>query len=187
MTTLTVLWLPILISAVIVWTASAIIHMTPLWHRNDYPKVPNEDRLRDAVRPLAIPPGDYMVPRAASGKEMGTPEFKDRVKQGPVLVLSVMPNEPFSMGRSLALWLVYLLIVSLFTAYITGRALPPGSEYLRVFQLAGAAAFAGYALALLQMSVWYRRSWGLTTKAMLDGLIYALLTAGVFGWLWPEA
>ena len=187
MTGLDVLWLPILLSAVIVWIASAIIHMTPLWHRNDYPRVPNEDRLRDAVRPLAIPPGDYMVPRASSGKEMGTPEFKEKVKQGPVLILTVLPNEPFSMGRNLVLWLVYLLIVSVFTAYIAGRALPPGTEYLRVFQLAGAAAFVGYGIALLQMSIWYQRSWGLTIKGLLDGLIYALLAAGTFGWLWPQA
>ena len=77
MTALTTLWLPILVSAVIVFIASSIIHMLPLWHKNDYPALPNQDAVMDALRPLAIPPGDYMLPRAANMKEMRTPEFTD--------------------------------------------------------------------------------------------------------------
>jgi hypothetical protein len=44
----------------------------------------------------------------------------------------------------------------------------------------------GYAVALWQMSIWYRRAWSTTFKATVDGLVYALLTAGTFGWLWPR-
>jgi hypothetical protein len=36
------------------------------------------------------------------------------------------------------------------------------------------------------MSIWYRRAWGVTIKATIDGLIYACLTAVAFGWLWPR-
>lgn len=186
MTSLYALWLPILLSAVIVFVASSVIHMAPLWHKGDYPKVPNEDRLRDALRPLTIPPGDYMVPRVSSGKEMRSPEFLEKLKQGPVLVLTVMPNGPISMGRNLLLWFLYAVVVSFFAAYVASRALPAGTEYLRAFQLAGATAFVGYAVALWQMSIWYQRSWSLTLKATFDGLIYALLTGGTFGWLWPQ-
>lgn len=187
MTELLALGLPILLSAVIVFAASSVIHMTPLWHRTDYPKVPNEDRVMDALRPLAIPPGDYMVPRVSSAKEMRTPEFIDKLKKGPVLVLTVMPNGPVSMVKSLTLWFIYTVIVGIFAAYVASRSLAPGAEYLRVFQIAGATAFIGYAVALLQMSIWYKRSWNLTVKAMVDGLIYALLTGGTFGWLWPAS
>jgi len=185
MTELLALGLPILLSAVIVFVASSVIHMTPLWHKSDYPKVPNEDKVMDALRPLAIPPGDYMVPRVSSGKEMRTPEFIDKLKKGPVLVLTVMPNGPVSMGKNLTLWFIYTVIVGIFAAYVASRSLAPGTEYLRVFQIAGTTAFIGYAVALLQMSIWYKRSWSLTVKAMVDGLIYALLTGGTFGWLWP--
>ena len=52
------LWLPILLSAVIVFIASSIIHMGPFWHRGDYPKLPNEDGVLNALRPFAIPPGN---------------------------------------------------------------------------------------------------------------------------------
>jgi hypothetical protein len=57
---------------------------------------------------------------------------------------------------------------------------------LRVFRFVGVTAFIGYTVALRQMSIWYRRAWSTTLKATVDGLIYALLTAGTFGWLWPR-
>ena len=186
MTGLGALWLPILLSAVIVFLASSIIHMASPWHKSDYPRVPNEDSVRDALRPLAIPPGDYMIPRPSSREEMRSPEFAEKIKKGPVMMLTVMPNGPMSMGKNLISWFLYSAIVSLFAAYVAGRALPVGSQYLRVFRFAGVTAFLGYAVALWQMSIWYRRAWSTTIKATVDGLIYALLTAGTFGWLWPR-
>jgi hypothetical protein len=186
MTALTALWLPILVSAVFVFIASSIIHMLPLWHKGDYPPVPNQDSVADALRPFAIPPGDYMMPRAANMKEMKTPEFQDKVKRGPFMVLTVLPNGPVSMGKALSLWFVFSVVVSFFAAYIAGRALGPGTHYLQVFRFAGATAFVGYSLALWQMSIWYGRSWKYTIIGTVDGLIYALLTAGTFGWLWPH-
>lgn len=186
MTSLIALWLPILVSAVIVFIASSIIHMGPFWHRGDYPKAPNEDRLRDAVRPLGIPPGEYMVPRASSSKDMQAPEFQEKLKQGPVLMLTVLPNGTFSMASNLIQWFLYCLVVSFFAAYVASRALSGGTDYLRVFQLVGATAFIGYTLALWQMSIWYKRSVSLSVKSTVDGLIYGLLTAGTFGWLWPH-
>jgi hypothetical protein len=90
------------------------------------------------------------------------------------------------MSKSLVLWFLYTVLVSMFTAYVVGRAVGPGTPYLRVFQLAGAVAFMGYSLALLQQSIWLRRSWTTTMKSMVDGLVYGLLTAGTFGWLWPR-
>jgi len=186
MTALSALWLPILVSAVAVFVVSSIIHMTPLWHKTDYPRFANEDRVLDALRPIGLPPGDYMMPRPASSAEMRSPEFKEKMKQGPVALLTVMPNGPISMGRPLAQWFVFLIVVGIFVAYIASRTLPAGTPYMRVFQIVGATAFIAYSLALCELSIWYRRSWSLTLKAWLDGLIYALLTAGTFGWLWPR-
>jgi uncharacterized membrane protein len=90
------------------------------------------------------------------------------------------------MGRSLGLWFVYLVVVGVLVAAVTGYALPSGSSYPRVFKLAAAVAFIAYSVALTQMSIWYRRSWRLTLRSALDGLIYGLLTGGTFGWLWPH-
>jgi hypothetical protein len=186
MTELTALWLPILLSAIIVFVTSSIIHMVLPWHKSDYPKMANEDKFADAVRPLAIAPGDYMVPRPATRDDMRSPEFAEKMKRGPVMVLTVMPAGPMSMGRNLAQWFVYILVVGVFAAYVAGRALPPGAHYLQVFRFVGAAAFLSYSVALWQMSIWYRRAWSITIKSSIDGLIYACLTAGTFGWLWPK-
>jgi hypothetical protein len=186
MTELTALWLPILLSAIIVFVASSLIHMLLPWHKSDYPRVPDQDKFMDAVRPLAIPPGDYMVPRSATTKEMRTPEFDALLKKGPVIVMTVLPNGEWAMGKLMAMWFVYLLVVGVFAAYVAGRALPHGAEYLHVFRFAGVAAFLCYSVALWQMSIWYRRAWSTTIKSSIDGLIYACLTAGTFGWLWPK-
>ena len=185
MTGLSALWLPILVSAVFAFVASMILHMTA-WHHSDYPRLPNEDKVMDALRPLAIPPGDYFIPRPASRADMRSPAFDEKMKKGPVVVFTVMPNGPMSMGRMLGMWFVYCLVVSFLAAYITGRALAPGTSYLHVFRFAGATSFIAYSVGLWQMSIWYRRSWTTTIKATIDGLIYGLLTAGAFGWLWPR-
>jgi hypothetical protein len=181
------LWQPILLSAVLVFIASSIIHMAPLWHKSDYPQVPGEDKFRDAVRPLAIPPGDYMVPRAADMQEMKTPAFKEKVNQGPLILMTVLPpGQMFSMGRNLLLWFIYVLVISMFVGYIGGHVLPPGTNYRHVFKITGLIAFMGYALALWPLSIWYRRSWSLSIKGSFDAMIYGGLTAGTFGWLWPQ-
>src|SRR5512137_420295 len=107
MTELTALWLPILLSAIIVFVTSSLIHMVLPWHKGDYPKLPNEDKFTDAVRPLAIPPGDYMVPRCDTQAEMRTPEFAEKMKRGPVMMLTVMRPGPISMGKNMTQWFVY--------------------------------------------------------------------------------
>ncbi|MBI4456852.1 MAG: hypothetical protein HY644_13275 [Acidobacteria bacterium] len=180
------LWTPILLSAVIVFAASSIIHMALPYHRTDFGKVPAEDEVMDALRKFGIPPGDYVVPCAGSPKQMKDPDFIDKMKRGPVAFLTVIESGPPSMGTNLALWFFYCVAVGLFAAYMAGRALTPGASYLAVFRFAGCTAFVGYVVALWQNSIWYKRAWSATLKSTFDGLVYALLTAGTFGWLWPR-
>ena len=178
--------LPIVLSSVVVFIISSLIHTLTKWHNSDYPKMENEDKVMDALRPLNIPPGDYVVPRPMDTKDMRSPEFDEKMKKGPVAMLTVWPNGPTNMGRALVLWFLYSLVVNVFAAYVTGRALPTGAMYLQVFRFAGTTAFIGYSLALWQMYIWYHRSLVTTLKSTVDGLIFALFTAGVFGWLWPR-
>lgn len=186
MTPLYLLWLPILLSAVIIFIVSSLIHMFLPWHKNDYRKLTDEQKFMDLVRPLAIPPGDYMVPRAADMKEMSTPEFKDKLKKGPVMMLTVLPSGSAGMSKELILWFLYTLVIGIFAAYVAGRALSIGAAYLSVFRFTGTSAFLGYTAALWQMSIWFRRPWSTTLKITVDGLIYAILTAAMFAWLWPH-
>jgi hypothetical protein len=178
--------IPILVSAVIVFVASSIIHMALPFHRNDLRRLPKEDEVIDALRRFNLPPGDYVIPCAGSPADMKKPEFIEKMKKGPIVFMTLAPGRPPSMGTSLLLWFLYSVVVSFFAAYVAGRALEPGARYLAVFRFAGVTAFIGYSLALLQNSIWYKRNWGTTLKSMLDGLVYGLLTAGTFGWLWPR-
>src|SRR2546429_435226 len=170
MTPVVSLWLPILLSAVGVFLVSSALHMFTGWHKSDYLKVPNEDRVMDTLRPLAIPPGDYMMPRPESTEQMRSPAFVEKFKKGPVMMFTVMPGGSMAMGKNLIQWFLFSVVVGIFAALV-----------------AGARARGHRAtLALWPMSIWYRRSWITTIKATVDGLIYALLTAGVFAWLWPH-
>jgi hypothetical protein len=180
------LWLPIVLSAVIVFLASFLLHMVLPFHRNDMRKVPKEDEFLDAMRRLDIPPGDYGVPNPGSPAGMKDQAFIDKMAKGPLVFMTVAPGGSMNMGSSLALWFLYSVLVSFFSAYVTGRALASGVDYLQVFRFVGTTAFMGYSFALLQNSIWYKRNWGTTLLSMFDGLIYGLLTAGTFGWLWPR-
>lgn len=185
MVTIVSLWLPILLSAVFVFIVSSVMHMVLPYHRSDVAAVPREDEVMAALRPFAIPPGDYVMPHAGSSAGMKSPEFQEKMNTGPVVVMTVRPSGMIGMGGYLLQWALYCLVVSIFAAYVTSRAVDPGATYLEVFRFAGVTAFTGYALALLQNSIWWGKKWSTTLKSLFDGLIYALVTAGTFGWLWP--
>ena len=179
------LWLPILLSAVIIFVASSLLHMLLKYHRSDWSKLPNEDAVMDVLR--GTPPGDYMMPYSTGPEMMKDTAFQEKMKRGPMAVVTIMRGDMQSSFRlALMLWFVYALVVGVFVAYLCGRALPPGTSYGQVFRFAGTVGFLGYGLALAQVSIWYGRRWGTTVRALIDALIYGLLTAGTFGWLWPK-
>lgn len=186
MVPLTSLWVPILLSGVIVFVASSIFHMVLPFHRKDYRRVAAEGAVMDALRPFAIPPGDYVMPLAESPAAMKSPEFLEKMNKGPVLMMTVMPSGPPAMGTTFGLWFAYCVVVGVFAGYVAGSVLGPGTPYLQVFRVVGTVAFMGYSLALWQNSIWYKKSWGTTLRSTIDGLIYGMLTAGTFGWLWPK-
>jgi hypothetical protein len=187
MTDLAALWLPILLAAIFCFIASSIIHMAPLWHKNDLPPVPDEDAARAAIGPLGIPPGDYMLPRCKSMSEYKTEAFMEKLKQGPNWLITVLPNGSHGMASSMAQWFVFIVVVCLFSAYVASHALAPSANYMDVFRFIGATAFMGFALGHIPASIWYRRQWSITLKHVFDGLLYACIAAGTFGWLWPQA
>ncbi len=154
------------------------------YHANDLRKLPDENAVADAVRKLNIPPGEYILPHASSTKEMNSPEFREKVRKGPGVALNIWPGGSLSMVMNLTQWFFYSVVVSIFAAYVASRALGPGVNYLAAFRFVGATAFACYAVGGWQDSIWFKRSWVTTLKNTFDGLLYALLTAGTFGWLW---
>ena len=185
MVPLTDLWLPILLSAIIVFVASSVMHMLLAYHRSDYRQLPDEDKLLAALRPAGLKRGLYFFP-FGTHKEMKSPALIEKYKQGPVGMLTVLPSGPPVMPKFLGMWFAYCLIISLFVAYLTGRTVAPGAHYLVVFRVAGTAAFLAYGLGHLSNGIWKGQPWSVTFKEVIDGLVYGSLTAGTFGWLWPR-
>ncbi len=185
MVSLTALWLPILLSAVIVFVASSIIHMVLPYHRSDYQKLPDEDKLLATLRAAGLKRGLYVFPYCTP-KEMKSPAVIEKYRQGPVGMMTVFPSGPPVLPKFLSMWFGYCLIISFFVAYLTGRTVAPGVQYLAVFRVAGTAAFLAYGLGNLSNGIWKGQPWIVTIKEVVDGLVYGLLTAGTFGWLWPR-
>lgn len=180
------LWLPILVSAVIVFVVSSIIHMATPFHKPDLKGLPREDDVMNALRPFGIPPGDYGMPFAGSMENMKSAAFLEKMRKGPVAFITMRPPGEFSMASTLVVWFIYSIVVSFFAGYVASATLGAGTEYPRVFQVAATVAFVGYSLALPQNSIWWKRNWGMTIRTMIDGLLYGLMTGGAFGWLWPR-
>jgi hypothetical protein len=186
MVSLGALWLPVLLSAVLVFVASSIIHMVLRYHRTDYTKLPNEDAVREAIRSGNPAPAQYIIPYCADPKEMEAPDMKRKLVEGPVGVLNLKRPGPPGMGPFLIQWFVFTLVVSCVIAYAACHTLPPGSEYLHVFRVVGTIGFLAYAAGQVPAAIWMGKPWAVAWKEVFDGLVYGLLTAGTFGWLWPK-
>lgn len=185
MVSLSALWLPIVLSAVIVFVASSIMHLVLPYHRSDYLKLPDEEKVLPALRAAGLKRGLYIFPHTTH-EDMKSPAMIDKYNQGPVGMMTIFPSGPPVLPKFLGLWFGYCLLISFFVAYLTGHTVAPGTYYLAVFRVVGTAAFLAYGLGTTSNGIWRGQPWSFVLKEVIDGLIYALLTAGTFGWLWPK-
>jgi len=185
MTPLSALWLPILLSAVIIFFASSIMHMLLPYHKGDYKQLPDEDKSLAALRSAGLKRGLYVFPYCTH-KEMKSPAVVEKYNQGPVGMLIAFPNGTPVMGKFLGLWFGYCLVIAFFVAYVAAHTIAPHTYYLAVFRVVGSAGFLAFGLGPLANVIWKGYPWGFVLKEVIDGLIYALLMAGTFGWLWPR-
>lgn len=186
MVSLTQLWLPIVLSGVAVFVVSSIVHMLLPFHKNDYAKLPDEDGIVETMRTARLGTGVYVFPYCADHKEMGSPAMVEKYEKGPIGFVTVMPNGTPKMGKHLTLWFLFSLLVSFMSAYLASRFLAPGTHYLTVFRHVGTTAFMAYGVGQISDSIWKAQPWSSTIKNVFDGLVYGLVTAGMFGWLWPR-
>lgn len=175
------LWQPILVSAVIVWIASALIWTVLPWHKKDYAQTSDEEGVRAALKGLS--PGFYNVPHVSDMKDLKQPEVEQKFSDGPLAFITMLPNGMSNMARNMALQFVYFIVVGIVCAYMVSRTLAPDAPYLEVFRVAGTVAFIANGVGAIPDSIWFGRPWSHTAKTLFDGLIYGLLTGGAFGWL----
>ena len=178
------LWLPIVVSAVLVFVVSAALHMLLPAHRTEWGHLPKESALQEALR--GTPPGLYGFPMPAEAGERGKPEAMQRWAEGPSGWLSLVPPRPLDMGRNMGLSLLMNLFVSASAAYLAAHVLGVAPPYRPVFRLVGTVGFLAYAVGPIYEAIWYWKPFRSLALVAIDALLYGLVMAGSFGWLWPR-
>lgn len=179
------LWLPIVVSAVFAFIASSIIHMALKWHNADYHGFSNEDEVRAVLRKGNPAPGIYLTPYCDDMKKMGEPEMQAKFKEGPVTKIILREGCTPNLGKALLQWFLFCLLVSFFSAYVVAHTLSGGAPFAQVFRVTGTVAFMAYAFGCIPQGIWWGHPWPAVIKDLLDGLIYGVVTAAAFAWLWP--
>ena len=179
------LWMPILLGGVLIWIASALIHMALKYHDGDYQKLANEDEVTAALRNGSPEVGVHTLPYCTDMSEMKDEAMQQRFIEGPVAFITVFPKGLPPMGKLVGQQIAYSLLGCLLIAYCASLALAPGAEYLTVFRFVAAVGFLTFGWATIPFGIWYGLRWPTIGKYLLDGLIYGLIAAGTFGWAWP--
>lgn len=179
------LWLPILISGVVVFIASSVMWMVLPHHKADIKVLPDEKKFTEALGSHDIPPGLYMWPNCNTPKEMSSEDYKNRFKNGPwgtITVQGQAPNFPMNLMKCFVMYMVITAMV----AYLAGIGLAPGAEYMEVFRVIGTAAILGHCMGGLVNDTFLGKPTRFIITGLFDGVVYALITAGIFAAMWPE-
>ena len=187
MVSVTALWLPILVATVFVFITSNLIWMVFQLHKKDWKPLPDEEAFREVMNRQELPVAEYSFPFSAGPEDWKSEEWQKKFKEGPVGFLTVMPSGNMNMGKSMACWLAYIVVIQVFIAYLTGLSRPGGAEFMDVFRVAGATGVLGFAGAVAPEAIWLGRRWGNVLRTMRDGILYGLVSAAAFAWLWPGA
>lgn len=177
------LWLPIVLSAVGVFIVSSLIWTVLQWHNSDWKKLSDEDGLLAILKD--VPSGQYAMPYAASMKDKQDPEWQRKAKAGPMAMVTVFQGDATAMGKQLIQWFIYCLVISIVLAAVSVATLSPGDGFMMVFHSVAIYGLMTYSGAHAMGAIWFGHSWSRTIKDIVDGLIYALVTAAIFAWLWP--
>lgn len=189
---LTHLWLPILVSGVGVWFASALAWMAIGHHTKDRDPIPQEQEFMDAVTRLNIRPGNYGFPDFCQHHKLPPEERKKAMKElynrHPQGLLRVWA--PTNMGLNMFLTFLFYLVTSTVIAYLAWSALPHssggGTLFWKVFQVVGTAGILAYCFASFPNDLWFQKKRRAMAMEWIDGIVFGLITAAIFAWLWPK-
>jgi hypothetical protein len=179
------LWLPILLSAAIVWVISAVVWMALPHHKRDFIALPDEDGLMEYLRKNGIQPGNYVFPDFRDPKVMKSEKTQKALNEGPVGHLSVWQT-PLTMGGKMVATFIVYLVVSTLIAYLTRVALPGPAPFTKVLQVAGTAGILAYCFSFIPNAVWFGSYKRTIVANFVDGIVYGLITGAIFAWRWPQ-
>jgi hypothetical protein len=181
------LWLPILATGVLIFVASSLIHMVFKWHNSDYRPLGNEDEVRAAIRHGAPAPGQYLLPYCADVKDMQGTEMRKKYVEGPIAFLTVRANGVPTMAPALTQWFIYTVAIAAITGGIALQTYGLKGDPRHAAHLVGVMSLLAYAAGSVQMGIWMGKPWRSVGKDVLDGVIYGVISAFTFMWLWPSA
>ena len=181
------LWLPIVLGTLLAWIASALIHMALKYHNSDYKELANEDDVMKAISDGSPSLGVHAIPFCVDLSKMKESAMQEKFNRGPVGFVTVMPSGMPQMGKPIIQQILYFLVGCFLIAYCATLALAPGADYLSVFRFVAAIGFLTFGWGQIPFAIWYGHLWSTSFKYLLDALIYGLIVAGCFAWLWPAA
>jgi hypothetical protein len=184
MTELLHLWLPIIVSAVVVFIASFLAWMVLPHHKPDWKTLPDQQSVLEKLRSLNLSPGLYMFPCYGERKNMKDPEFRKMWEEGPHGTLIMREGKP-SFGLNLTLVFIFYLVVGIFVGYVGTVALEPGAAFRTVFRVTGTVAVTAYVLGGIPNAIFFGRTARSILMDIIDGIVYGILTGLIFAWLWP--
>ncbi|MBL8746499.1 MAG: hypothetical protein JNK58_09110 [Phycisphaerae bacterium] len=183
---ITALWMPIVLSAVAVWIASALGWMVVGHHKKDWIGLPNEDAFTSAVRALNLPPGNYGFPHAEDcHKAMKDPEFQNKWKNGPVGLVQIWKPDG-SMAKPMLLTFIVYLVTGVLIAYLGWNAFRGESpSFAAAFRVLGTAGILAYTISHIPSGIWFQSYPRAILMCIIDGVIYGLITGAIFAAMWP--
>jgi len=182
------LWLPIIVSGGICFVWSALAWTMLPHHKSEWRRLSTEPDLIAALRKDPPAPGLYSFP-FARGADMNRADTRTALENGPVGFITIGRNGVPSMGKMMGQSVLFYLLASTLAAYVAWHAAPGsklGIPYLSTFRIVGTVATMGYVLGSIPASIWFARPWKSWGYQLFDGAVMGMLTAGVFGWLWPK-
>lgn len=182
---LTLLWMPIVVGTVLAWISSMLIHIALKYHNSDYQRLENEDEVMGSVAKGNPGLGIHTFPYAVDMSAMKDPAVQEKFARGPVGFVTVFPTGMPNMGKLVPMQVGYFFLGCILIAYAATLGLAPGSDYLVVFRFVATVGFLAFGWAVVPFSIWFGHPWSTCCKYLLDALIYGLVVAGSFAWLWP--
>ena len=177
------LWLPILLVGLATHIASTIAWTVLPHHKPEWNKLPAEDPLLDFLDQHQVKANQYLFPYAHDNKEMATPEYKEKMETRCRGMLVLWPTPP-NMGKAIGLTLAFFFVAAFVIGYLASRAIELGARFMDVFQIVFVAGLLCHCAGPFPGVFWFRKYFAME---VLDGAVYALITALIFAALWPGA
>lgn len=184
LTLLLPLWLPIVLSAVVVWIASLIASTALPHHKKDFVALPDEDGFAGDMRRRGIPPGNYLFPDFRGREAMKSAKVAKALNEGPVGHLIVWKT-PLTMGDKMLGTLLVHLVVCTLIAYLTRVAIPGPAPFLKVFQVATTAGILAHCFSFIPAALWWGSYKRTIVANVVDGVVFGVMIGAIFGWRWP--